>query len=57
MDPHVWTSSENALIIARSIENKLSELQPQNSEIFSQNYTNFEKELLSVKQSFIDKVK
>ena len=55
-DPHVWTSAENALMIAKSIENKLSELQPKNTYKFAENYTNLENELLSMKQNFLNSV-
>ncbi len=56
LDPHVWTSAENALLIAKNIESKLSEIQPQNSNYFSNNYESLEKELLWIKQSFLDRI-
>lgn len=55
-DPHVWTSAFNALVIAKNIENKLIELNPENKDIFETNYKNFETELSSVKQSFFDSI-
>lgn len=53
-DPHVWTSAENALVIAKNIEAKLIELNPENKDYFESNYKNFEAELLTVKQYFFD---
>lgn len=55
-DPHIWTSAENALIIAKNIENKLIKLYPENKDYFENNYKNLENELLSEKQNFLDNI-
>ncbi|MCP4523739.1 MAG: zinc ABC transporter substrate-binding protein [Candidatus Gracilibacteria bacterium] len=57
MDPHVWTSAENALIIAQNIQNKLSELQPEHRLLFQKNYNNFETELTSLREDFLGSTK
>lgn len=37
LDPHVWTSPLNAIAIARSIANALSQLDPENRDVFKEN--------------------
>lgn len=55
-DPHIWTSSVNALIIATKIKEKLIELSPENKSYFEANYTNFESDLRKVKQQFSNNI-
>ena len=55
-DPHVWTSWKNALIIAKNIQNYLSKLQPENTQIFADNYDAFESQLNTVENIFNDSV-
>lgn len=57
IDPHFWTSAEGALLIATKVRDELSLLLPEQSELFSRNYINFEKELWAVKQNFMTQVK
>lgn len=56
VDPHVWTSSINALMIASKIKNELVALMPENKEYFENNYANFKKELEDIKNDFLYKV-
>ncbi|MDR1988090.1 MAG: metal ABC transporter substrate-binding protein [Candidatus Peribacteria bacterium] len=51
-DPHIWTSAENARIIARKIMDKLVETSPENKEYFEANLKNFEDELDNILVSF-----
>lgn len=44
-DPHIWLSFENMDIIASEVQKKLSELDPENSEKYRQNYESLSKEL------------
>lgn len=45
LDPHTWTSWENAKIIAWKIKDELSNISPENKEIFEENYENFMSEI------------
>lgn len=45
LDPHVWTSPLNAIAIARSISDTLSQLDPQNRSVFQENVEAFRLEL------------
>lgn len=56
VDPHVWTSSINALKIALKIKEELTILMPENKDYFENNYINFKKELENVKNDFLSKV-
>lgn len=53
VDPHIWTSSVNALIIAEKIKNKLIELSPENKVYFDNNYITLKGQLKLVKTDFM----
>lgn len=53
LDPHFWASSENAVLIAEKIKNKLVEINPENKEYFEENFENFREELGLIKNDFI----
>lgn len=53
VDPHIWTSSVNALIIAEKIKNKLIELSPENKVYFDNNYTTLKGQLKLAKTDFL----
>ncbi len=53
-DPHIWTSSENAILIATKIKNKLSEISPENKEYFETNLKKFSDELNKIKKDFLE---
>lgn len=55
IDAHIWTSSENAIIIANKIADKLSELMPENKDYFLENLANFSAELNNIKTEFLEK--
>lgn len=56
-DPHIWGSSENAYIIAKSILDKLVSIKPENKKDFEENLKNFKSELDSIKKDFEEKTK
>lgn len=53
VDPHIWTSSVNALIIAEKIKNKLIELSPENKVYFENNYSTLKWQLKLIKTDFL----
>ncbi len=55
-NPHYWLSIENARIIARDIKNQLVALDPENSTIYEQNYTEYTHSLDILKQSYLEKI-
>jgi len=57
VDPHIWTSSENAIIIAEKIKDKLSEISPKNREYFENNLNSLKIELESAKNDFLNTIK
>jgi len=57
VDPHIWTSSSNALIMAEKIKDKLSEISPENKEYFENNLNSLKTELESAKNDFLNIVK
>lgn len=48
LDPHVWLNLDNALILAKSVTAKLSEIQPALAPYFQNNLTSFEQTLIMV---------
>lgn len=54
-DPHIWTKSENAYIIAKSILDKLSSITPENKDYYETNFESFKKELETAKNNFKEK--
>ena len=42
---HIWLDPENAIIQCENIKNELSKLNPQNKDIYEQNYNKFKEEL------------
>ena len=57
LDPHIWTSSENAKIIAKNILDELVKISPENKEYFEDNYKEFVKELDLLKAEFLENKK
>lgn len=57
VDPHIWTSSINAIVIAEKIKNKLIELDPENKIYFENNLISFKKELQTAKNNFLSNTK
>ncbi len=51
-DEHVWTSPENAKIIAKNIADCLMSLDIENAMIYENNYKSYEKELISLDEEF-----
>jgi zinc transport system substrate-binding protein len=45
IDPHIWLSPKNAIIIAEHMANVLSEKDPDNSYIYKQNFSDFKNKL------------
>ncbi|MBS9783997.1 zinc ABC transporter substrate-binding protein [Candidatus Gracilibacteria bacterium] len=54
-NPHIWTSPENAKIIAEKIKNFLAKIQKENKEIFIKNYENFIKKIDNLVENFREK--
>lgn len=57
IDPHVWTSWKNAIIIAEKITNKLIEIDNKNADYYKNNFKKFSSELNLIKNNFIEKHK
>ncbi len=55
IDPHVWTSWGNAIIIARYIKNKLIEIDNKNSDYYTNNFELFSSELNQIKNEYLEK--
>ncbi|NUJ98120.1 zinc ABC transporter substrate-binding protein [Candidatus Gracilibacteria bacterium] len=53
LDPHIWTSSINALVMAEKITKKLSELHPENKTYFENNLVSLREELKTIKDDFV----
>ena len=53
IDPHIWNSTENAIIIAEEITQKLSTLRPDKKLYFETNLESFKTELSATKNEFI----
>lgn len=55
IDPHVWTSSKNAILIAEKITNELVSIDYKNADYYKSNLDNFTNELNTIKNDFIKK--
>jgi zinc transport system substrate-binding protein len=52
-DPHVWLDPERLVVVAKAIASKLSEVDPDNSEIYETNVNVFIAELETLDQKFL----
>ncbi len=55
-DPHYWTTPQNAMIMAREIENALSTLKPEYADVFKSNVAALISELESLDEEIINAV-
>jgi len=56
-NPHYWLDPENGLRIAKGIQNKLSEMRPNDSAYFAQRYDSFEQRLKQADQRWLADMK
>jgi ABC-type Zn uptake system ZnuABC Zn-binding protein ZnuA len=56
-NPHYWLDPENGLRIARAIQDKLSEMRPNDSAYFAQRYASFEQHLKQADQQWLAEMK
>jgi ABC-type Zn uptake system ZnuABC Zn-binding protein ZnuA len=56
-NPHYWTDPDNGRVIARSIANKLSELDPSGSSTYQQNLAAFEAKLTAKDREWLEKLR
>jgi zinc/manganese transport system substrate-binding protein len=52
-NPHYWLDPDNGLRIAKGIQNKLSEMRPNDAAYFAQRYDSFEQRLKQAEQKWI----
>ena len=52
-DPHVWLDPERLVVVAKAVASKLSEVDPDNSEVFATNLAAFVAELETLDQKFL----
>ena len=52
-DPHVWLDPERLVVIAKAVASKLSEVDPDNSEVYATNLAAFVAELETLDQKFL----
>ena len=52
-DPHVWLDPERLVVVAKAVAAKLSEVDPDNSEVYATNLTAFVAELETLDQKFL----
>lgn len=52
-DPHVWLDPERLVVVAKAVASKLSEIDPDNSEVFATNLAAFVAELETLDQKFL----
>ena len=52
-DPHVWLDPERLVVVAKAVAAKLSEVDPDNSEVYATNLAAFVAELETLDQKFI----
>ena len=57
INPHIWSNSANAYIIAKHIVNELVKIQPENAEYFNKNLQSFKSKLELAKNDFIKNTK
>jgi len=56
-NPHYWLDPENGLRIAKGIQNKLSEMRPNDAAYFAQRYDSFEQRLKQADQKWLAEMK
>jgi zinc/manganese transport system substrate-binding protein len=56
-NPHYWLDPDNGLRIAKGIQNKLSEMRPNDAAYFAQRYDAFEKRLKQSEQQWLAQMK
>ena len=56
-NPHYWLDPDNGLRIAKGIQNKLSEMRPNDATYFAQRYDSFEQRLKQAEQKWIAEMK
>ena len=56
-NPHYWLDPENGLRIARAIQDKLSEMRPNDSAYFAQRYASFEQRLKQADEQWLAQMK
>src|SRR5438270_9754260 len=56
-NPHYWLDPENGLRIAKGIQNKLSEMRPDDASYFAQRYDNFEQRIRQADDKWLAEMK
>jgi zinc/manganese transport system substrate-binding protein len=56
-NPHYWLDPENGLRIAKGIQDKLSEMRPNDSDYFAQRYASFEQRLKQADEQWLAQMK
>jgi len=56
-NPHYWLDPENGLRIAKGIQNKLSEMRPNDSAYFAQRYDSFEQRIKQADEKWLAEMK
>lgn len=56
-NPHYWLDPDNGLRIAKGIQNKLSEMRPNDAPYFAQRYDSFEQRLKQAEQKWLAEMK
>ena len=56
-NPHYWLDPDNGLRIAKAIQNKLSEMRPNEAAYFAQRYDSFEQRLKQAEENWISEMK
>ncbi len=51
-DEHVWTSPKNAVLISEKIKDELCKIDPENAQIYENNFINYKKELIKLDNNF-----
>lgn len=54
MDPHVWTSPKNAIILAENIYKGLSEKDPENRDYYEKNFKTLKEDLINLDKEYTD---
>ncbi|PIR39678.1 MAG: hypothetical protein COV35_04030 [Alphaproteobacteria bacterium CG11_big_fil_rev_8_21_14_0_20_39_49] len=56
IDPHIWLSSKNSVIIAKKILDALIEHNPQNAEKYTKNFLDFSKKNASINKQYLNEL-
>ncbi|MFC4559744.1 metal ABC transporter solute-binding protein, Zn/Mn family [Virgibacillus kekensis] len=56
-DPHIWLDPMRMIKVAEIIKKNLIDLQPENKEVFTQNYQELKKDLLALDKQFTETLK